>query len=320
MTKKEKKSFTKFMLRAIEKLEGEGRFGTAHVYLYALRAFERFVGGGEIFFGALSRRSLVRFEDDLRSRRCSWNTVSTYSRALRAVYHNAVDAEVISNDSRLFSVIFTGVKSEKKRALQPEQMRALLSKKKLPQRVSCSRDLLSLMFQLQGMPFVDLIHLHRDELHTDAVGRSVLSCRRWKTGTEMNVTVTAGAMKLINQYRSTNPTSPYLLNFFDGITTAEGIYREYCRQLRNLNYGLSRLPGYCNLKGIKVSSYTGRHTWATLAKYCQVPEEMISEGLAHSSLQVTRTYLKSFAGDELERANRMIVNYVFTGKKELWRG
>lgn len=69
---------------------------------------------------------------------------------------------------------------------------------------------------------------------------------------------------------------------------------------------------------MKISSYTPRHTWATLAKYCQVPEEIISEGLGHSSLEVTRSYLKSFEGDELAKANRIIIDYIWSGNKTLW--
>ena len=65
-------------------------------------------------------------------------------------------------------------------------------------------------------------------------------------------------------------------------------------------------------------TYTARHTWATLAKYCQVPEEIISEGLGHSSLEVTRSYLKSFEGDELAKANRIIIDYIWSGNKTLW--
>lgn len=45
---------------------------------------------------------------------------------------------------------------------------------------------------------------------------------------------------------------------------------------------------------------------------------MISEGLGHSSLEVTRTYLKSFDGDELAKVNQVIINYIYSGKKKLW--
>lgn len=316
-------SFTDYMLCVITVLKGEERFGTAHVYWYALHSFSEFVGGGEIFFGGITRRSLKLFERHLRKQLRSWNTISTYVRALRAVYNRAVDQELIPGEYRLFSGLFTGVKSEQKRALKAEQMHQLLDvdaldKSEAPAVVRQSRDLLSLMLHLQGMPFTDLAHLHRDELRTDAAGYTVVNCRRQKTGTELKVVVTDEAMRLIEQYRSADPSSPYLLRFFDGTTTSEGIYREYCRQLRRLNMGLSKLPACCGLKNVKVSSYTARHTWATLAKYCQVPEEVISEGLGHSTLEVTRTYLKSFDGDELERANRIIIDYINTGKKTVW--
>lgn len=316
-------SFTDYMLVVIADLEAEERFGTAHVYRYALLSFTEFVGGGEVFFGGLTRRSLKLFENYLRDRLRSWNTVSTYARGLRAVYNRAVDDGLIPGEYRLFSGLFTGFKSGRKRALQACQMQMLLDASSpvgsdVPGIVCQSRDLLSLMLRLQGMPFTDLIHLHRADLHTDLCGHSVLDCRRQKTGTGLKVSVTAEALQLIDRYRSTDPSSPYLLRFFDGATTGEDIYREYCRQLRHLNRGLSMLPAYCGLRGVKVSSYTARHTWATLAKYCQVPEEVISEGLGHSSLEVTRTYLKSFEGDELEKANRIIIDYISTGMKNVW--
>ncbi len=324
-SKKESKplSFTDYLLGVIEDLKLEERFGTAHVYQYALRAFTEFVGGGEVFFGGLTRRSLKLFERHLRDKLCSWNTVSTYVRSLRAVYNRAVDAELIPGEFRLFSGVFTGVKSEQKRALEAEQVHVLLdadlsAKEGLPAVVLESRDLFSLMVHLQGMPYVDLLHLHRDDLHTDASGCTILECRRQKSGTGLKVTVTAEAMKLIDRYRSVDASSPYLFRFFDGLSSGESIYREYCRRLRLLNYGLSLLPGYCGLEGVKVSSYTARHTWATLAKYCQVPEEIISEGLGHSSLEVTRTYLKSFEGGELEKVNKIIIDYIHTGRRTLW--
>ena len=65
-------------------------------------------------------------------------------------------------------------------------------------------------------------------------------------------------------------------------------------------------------------TYTARHTWATLAKFCGIPEEVISEALGHSSLEVTRTYLKSFEKKELSRANRMIIDYINSGRKTDW--
>lgn len=51
------------------------------------------------------------------------------------------------------------------------------------------------------------------------------------------------------------------------------------------------------LKGVlgltaDLSSYTARHTWATMAYYSEVHPGIISEAMGHSSITVTETYLK----------------------------
>ena len=79
--------------------------------------------------------------------------------------------------------------------------------------------------------------------------------------------------------------------------------------LRKLNYDLKQLAVYCGIK-LNVSSYTSRHTWATLAKYCHFSEQLICDALGHSSTKVTETYLKSFKNDELDRANKVIINHI----------
>ena len=313
----EQVSFTGFMNEVIEELRREGRYSTAHIYKYALYAVTGFVGGGEIFFGALTRHWLKRFECHIEGLQRSYNTISTYVRVLRAVYNRAVDRELIRGEFRLFAGMKTGVYTERKLAVTAGQMKQLLKtdhRTEFPAAVSKSQDFLALMLLLQGTPFVDLAHLRKCDLNGD-----LLVCHRRKTGTELCVKVVPEAMRLIERYRNTDPSSPYLLDILDAGQEGESAFYGYCERLRELNRNLSLLPALCGMKGLKVSSYTARHTWATLAKYCQVPEEIISEGLGHSSLEVTRTYLKSFEGNELAKANRIIIDYIYLGRKNLWR-
>jgi site-specific recombinase XerD len=62
--------------------------------------------------------------------------------------------------------------------------------------------------------------------------------------------------------------------------------------------------------GIEVhfTTYTIRHSWATIAKFMGVPTEVISEGLGHNSLRTTEIYLKSFTNHVLDEANEMVVS------------
>ena len=309
-------SLTDFMNEVIVELQQEGRFATANIYKYALRAFTQSVGGGEIFWGGLNRRALHRFQTYLEDLQKSYNTISTYIRALRAVYNRAVDRGLVAGEFRLFANLKTGVTSEKKRAVTASQMQKLVhtpENRKLSPKICQAQDTLSLMILLQGMPYTDLAHLHKNDLNG-----GLLTCHRQKTGTDLCGKVVPEAILLIDRYRNCEPHSPYLLNFLSGTCSDKEAFEEYQGKLRELNLHLSKLPELCGVEGVKVSSYTARHTWATLAKYCQVPEEIISEGLGHSSLEVTRTYLKSFGGDELEKANRIIINYIVTGRKNVW--
>ena len=56
------------------------------------------------------------------------------------------------------------------------------------------------------------------------------------------------------------------------------------------------------------TTYTIRHSWATIAKFMGISTEIISEGLGHNSLKTTQINLKSFTNHVLDEANEMVVS------------
>ena len=62
----------------IGELREGGRWGTAHIYQSAVNAFSAFTKWQPMPMRKLSPTVLKRFENFLRQRNCSWNTVSTY--------------------------------------------------------------------------------------------------------------------------------------------------------------------------------------------------------------------------------------------------
>lgn len=177
-----KKKFNEFMNKTIDELKDEKRYGTAHIYQSTLNAFSEFCGCEVIYFHQLNRANLKEFETYLRDKQLSWNTVSTYMRTLRATYNKAVDKKIITENSRLFHHVYTGVKNDIKRALEVEEINKLLNEvplKKLPEDLIRCRVWANLMFQLRGMPFVDLAHLHKSDLkgNTLSYRRSLVSTK-----------------------------------------------------------------------------------------------------------------------------------------------
>ena len=66
-----------FMKQVATGLQMEGNFGTAHVYRSSLNAIIAYRGKNDFVFSEVTSEWLKGFEVYLRSRGCSWNTVST---------------------------------------------------------------------------------------------------------------------------------------------------------------------------------------------------------------------------------------------------
>ena len=60
-------------------------------------------------------------------------------------------------------------------------------------------------------------------------------------------------------------------------------------------------------------TYTARHTWATMAYYCEVHPGVISEAMGHSSITVTETYLKPFKNKKIDEANVAVISSLKKG-------
>ena len=296
-----------FMKEVADGLRESGNFGTAHIYRSSLSAILAFHGSDKLPFRKVSQEFLKSFESYLRGRNCSWNTVSTYMRTLRAVYNRAVDRHLAPYVPHHFRYVYTGTRADRKRALDKEDMERLM--KELPKQLcqdnkelQRTRGLFFLMFLLRGIPFVDLAYLKKHD-----IDGNVMTYRRRKTGRLLTVTLVPEAMKLIKRYMNTDPASPYLFSLITSGEGTEAAYKEYQLALRNFNYQLMILKQVLGLTS-EVSSYTARHTWATMAYYCEVHPGVISEAMGHSSITVTETYLKPFKNKKIDEANVAVIS------------
>lgn len=296
-----------FMKQVAAELQMEGNFGTAHVYRSSLNAIIAYRGKRDFVFSEVTSEWLKGFEVHLRSRGCSWNTVSTYLRTFRAVYNRAVNLRKAPYVPYLFRSVYTGTRADHKRALSDDDMRKVfvdLQGTGISLPVRQAQELFILMFLLRGMPFVDLAYLRKSDLRDN-----MITYRRRKTGRSLSVTLTPEAMILIKKYMNRDSSSPYLFSFLKSCEGTKEAYREYQLALRSFNQQLMLLGELLGL-GDKLSSYTARHTWATTAYYCEIHPGVISEAMGHSSITVTETYLKPFRSKKIDEANKQVINFV----------
>ena len=309
-----------YMPEVIGMLKREGKFPAMHVYACTLRSYEKFcaeerypknttasLSMQEIF----TPERLKEYEDWLAGQQSSPNTISTYMRTLQAVYNRWMSPGIEGYNPVLFKDVYTKVESRTKRALTAEQMEQLRNTdfSVLTLRQQQVLTYFLLMFMLRGMPFIDLAHLRKSDLRNRRI-----TYRRHKTGKLMVVDVPPDAMRLLQKYRD-KTDSEYLFPLLHGGLFMEEHHHRYQETLRHFNRELARLMKQL-LPGVSVSSYTARHTWATLAYHSGVPVGLISQSLGHSSIRVTMTYLKPFDAEVRDRINRQVISLVKKSKKK----
>ena len=109
----------------------------------------------------------------------------------------------------------------------------------------------------------------------------------------------------MNRYRS--PQRKYIFPILDNRERTP-------RQIRNRIYDvLANVNGHLNDIGkelgieLKISSYTARHSYATVLKRSGVSTSIISESLGHSSERITQIYLDSFDNEQVDEAMKNLL-------------
>lgn len=236
----------------------------------------------------------------------SWNTVSTYMRALQATYYRLVEEEKIAKIPKLFHSVYTKVEARTKRSLTEEQAETLMHTDftHLPEGVQRAFAYFLLMFLFRGMPFIDLAHLRKKDIR----GNSIVYCRH-KTGRQITMRIPQEAVQLLEKFRDTDPNSVYLFPILNKGEEKSDLYGRYRKALYRFNKKLATMASLL-LPDVKISSYTARHTWATLAFHQGVAVGIICKALGHSSIKVTETYLKPFEDEKVDRANYELIDAV----------
>lgn len=292
-----------FMKQIIANLLKEGRYGTAHVYQSTYNRIVDFTGRYSMNFDDLTPIWLKAFQNYLLSRQLQWNSISTYMRMLRAIYFRAVDEGLASARFRLFQRVYTGTRSTVKRAIDIQVLRQLQKPFPKDSVLEKTRMLFLLLFMLRGIPFVDIVFLRRCDL-----AGNILTYRRRKTGTWLTVRVEPEAMKLIQALQSSDPNSPYILPFINHSESHE--YSQYQLALRKFNRYLKKISDMLG-KQVSLSSYSARHSWATIANFHNYQQELISNAMGHSSVKVTETYFQQHTDDRIHAMNRELLSYIF---------
>lgn len=291
-------SLFNFMESIIVKLKQNGKVRTSETYKSALSSFKKFRQDEDIMLDCLTSEIMEAYEAWHKSRGVAPNTISFYTRILRAVYNRAVEDDIIENRNP-FKHVYTGVDKTVKRSLPLPVIKKIKALDlSLNLSLDYARDMFLMSFYLRGMSFIDMAFLKKSDLKNGHV-----TYRRRKTGQQLIIEWTKEMQMILDKY-SENATD-YLLPIIKNPGTNERcIYRNMGY---NINHNLKKIAKMVGVQ-IPLTLYVARHSWASAAKAKGIPLSVISEGMGHDSEATTQIYLASLDTSVVDRANSIIIN------------
>ena len=290
-------SLFNFMENIIIKLKQNGKTRTSETYTVTLNSFKKFRQGEDIMLDCLSSEVMEAYEAWHQQRGVSPNTISFYTRILRAVYNRAVEDEIIENRNP-FRHVYTGVDKTVKRALPIAIIKKIkvLDLELIPA-LDFARDMFMMSFMLRGMSFIDMAYLKKTDLKN-----GYITYRRRKTGQHLTIEWTNEMQMLLDKYPEND--SDYLLPIIRNVGTNERY--TYRNVGYNINHNLKTIAKKVGIT-IPLTLYVARHSWASAAKAKGIPLSVISEGMGHDSEATTQIYLASLDTSVVDKANSLIL-------------
>lgn len=293
------KSFFTIMEGRIENLKKNGQKRTATNYGGALRIFRKFRENRDLFPDEITGRLMKEFELYLKRKGNSLNTVSYYMRILQAAYNYGVEKCWVKRNAFPFKNVFTGEEKTAKRAVE---LKIVLELEQLDLErhpiLDLARDVFMFSLYTRGMAFIDIAYLKKENLKGDT-----LEYKRHKTGQLIQIKLPECAVVLIKKYTVIMGDTDYLFPLL--YHPGRKKHCSYDSALRLHNRRLKEISRIMELPE-PLTSYTARHTWATLAKYLGIATFIISDAMGHTSEDTTKIYLDKINNTLLDEANNAV--------------
>ncbi len=289
-------------------LRNEGRISTAVSYECALNSLKKFTGKGAFTFDRLdvnffNSYEKWMYEETGDKKPASPTTVGIYLRNVRAIYLEAERSGIIKQGLYPFGrdkfVIPSG-RNIKKALLHSE-----VGKIANHPVIECSnehryRDYWLFSYLCNGINVKDIALLKYDNIEDDVISIIRAKTLREKKDSQKPITIVISQIigRIIDKWGNVPKVKDnYIFPILEKGLTPQEEYARVQQATKMINKYVGKIAETIGISK-KVTSYTARHSFATVLKRSGASMEFISESLGHHNLQTTENYLADFEIEE----------------------
>ncbi|MCG3165036.1 MAG: Tyrosine recombinase XerC [Bacteroidia bacterium] len=301
-------SVLKYFEEVITRLENAERLGYADVFKSTRNNLKKFIGEKDITFSDVTDSFIRKFEEDLYSREVVPNSVFVYLRTFKTLLNYAKKDEIILENFNPFKDFsfakFRRIKT-RKRAIEKDMIGKIEKLEFEPNsKLFHSKNYFLFSFYNRGINFVDMAHLKWQNIEN-----GILRYKRKKTDEEFVIGILKPALEILQFYKKNyfSSVDDYIFPILNNNhKTALSIYNRIHKVNRQVNSDLKAIAKTTGIDG-GLTTYTARHSYATILKKSGISTAIISEALGHESEKTTQIYLDSFGSEILNEASKAIL-------------
>ncbi len=299
----------------IEELKREERIGTAIAYQCAMNSFKEFHPNQKLYFKNVDVAFLKRYANWMIKHKGNSNTtVGIYIRSLRTLYNKAIRSGFVSQESYPFGNSKHGkyqIPSSRnvKKALSIKDIEKIFKYNPRSEKESLYRDVWIFSYLTNGANIKDICLLKYKDIKNDRiVFRRAKTSGSSKNSKHIVAVKTQQTADIIERWGNELKPENHVFPFFSGRETPEQIKQKTNNLVSSINQCLKRIARELNID-TNISTYTARHSFATILKRSGVPVAYISDALGHADQKTTENYLSGFEDDAIRDIAKNLTNF-----------
>lgn len=294
----------------METLLENKQIGTRLFYQDAYQSIQKFAGRS-IYFSDITVEWLQKYEQYFIGLGRSYTTLGMYCRAIRHLMNEAKKNGIITETQYPFGVNKYHIKKgeSRKLALTMQQIKQLVTYEDGTECTEKYRDLWFFSYLCNGINFSDLVKLRYENISNgELYFVRTKTAKTSKEKKEICVIVTPEMENIIKRWGNRKKSGKTFI--FPYLNEGDSIEEEKKKVQYLIRHCNKRLRMISETLGLpKVTTYTARHSYATVLKRSGANIAYISESLGHSDLKTTENYLASFEREEREKNARLLTNF-----------
>ncbi|HZK07267.1 MAG TPA: site-specific integrase [Bacteroidales bacterium] len=299
----------------ILKLKDEKRESTAQAYQCSFISLKKFYQKKKLPYGNLTVEFLNRYENWMTEEQGNGlTTVGIYMRQLRTIFNQRPESlkEIPSPFGEKKYEIPKG--KGRKIALSFDELRKVMEYSPKPEFEELYYDSWILQYFLNGINVTDLLLLRYKNMQNGFMEFVRHKTRRTKKQQEpIRIPISPATQKIINKYCQKKQNEETLIfNILNDEMTELQKLKAIKYHASMTSKTMKRIAAKLELDNdiaSKISSYSSRHTFASVLMKKNAPVSYIQKQLGHVSLDTTASYLGSFEDEHLQEWQNKLTEF-----------